>query len=106
MHLLESIAIVSEVSTMSEQLILIAYDIQCHNARSAALRQLRKVSISYQDSVFELHLTIPKLQQLLHNLQALINPNDSLLTVQLHPIACWQLGCGIQSVQGQLLVIR
>ncbi|WP_181160252.1 MULTISPECIES: CRISPR-associated endonuclease Cas1 [unclassified Shewanella] len=66
---------------MSEQLILIAYDIQCHNARSAALRQLRKVAISYQDSVFELHLTIPKLQQLLHNLQALINPNDSLLAI-------------------------
>lgn len=91
---------------MSEQLILIAYDIQCHKTRNAALRQLRKVAVSYQDSVFELPLATPKLQQLQHNLQALININDSLLTVWLHPIACWQLGCGIQSVQGQLLVIR
>lgn len=86
---------------------LIGYDIADNRRRHQALRQLRSVSLSYQDSIFEVQAGPVQLNRLLRQLSACIDPaSDSLICVPLgQSLQAWQLGSGPLSPLGELLLI-
>jgi CRISPR-associated endonuclease Cas2 len=87
---------------------LIGYDIADNKDRRQALRCLRANSFGYQDSVFELELSGHKHSKLLTSLTALLKKRgDKLFCLRLGGMSTsWQLGKGIMSPTGSLLIIN
>ncbi|ANG62226.1 CRISPR-associated endonuclease Cas2 [Marinobacterium aestuarii] len=92
---------------MARRHYLIGYDISDNRSRRRALRILHALSLSYQDSVFELPLSSIELNHLLEQLLPLLDGQDRLYAICLNSMSsCWQLGCGAMSPTGPLLLIN
>jgi CRISPR-associated endonuclease Cas2 len=86
---------------------LFGYDIADDRRRRRALNILRSECFGYQDSVFELNLNKGHAEQLVERLLPYIDPEtDKLFYVRLSvQEQAWQLGTGIMTPTGQLLVL-
>lgn len=93
---------------MSTQHYLIGYDIHDNTQRNRALRLLRKQSLGYQNSVFEVEATALQHALLLDQLTALLTRNeDTLFSIHLNSMSrCDQLGSGFTTPTGPLLIIN
>lgn len=90
---------------MNANYYLIAYDIKDDKNRAKALRILRKVSVSYQDSVFDIRVKKAKLTELQSQLYPLISDGDFLFTLKLQSEISWQLGTGLIPISRDFVVL-
>lgn len=91
---------------MRKQTFLFAYDIQDHRNRRKALKLLRAIADSYQDSVFDIRASSSELKILQSELSMLLDTNDGLLSVNLtKSCECWQLGSGLTPLSEKMLII-
>ncbi|MFN3829777.1 CRISPR-associated protein Cas2 [Tepidimonas ignava] len=73
---------------MLRHLFLIGYDISSHKRRRQALKTVKGNAIGGQKSLYECWLTSAELQQAMHALRRIIDPQtDRVVFVQLDPRA-------------------
>lgn len=87
---------------------LTCYDISDSSTRRRCLRHVRKFSSGYQKSCFELTINSENLNLLMDILiNQIDSDNDKLLLVRLNSFsASWQVGTGVITPTGPLLVIQ
>lgn len=86
---------------------LLAYDISDERHRRRCRRTLRGLAEGYQKSVFEVQARPNDIRAVLEPLAETLEGHDSLLAARVLPFAhAWQLGTGVQSPAGDLIIIH